>query len=57
MTHALQHFAITRKWPARHPDRLPAEQMALARNLGWGNAALRVLPQGLRIDMGPAGLR
>ena len=22
MTHALQHFAITRKWPARHPDRL-----------------------------------
>ena len=37
--------------------RLPAEQMALARNLGWGNAALRVLPQGLRIDMGPAGLR
>ena len=44
-----------------HDERIarmtPAEQMALARNLGWGNAALRVLPQGLRIDMGPAGLR
>ena len=37
--------------------RLPAEQMALARNLGWGAAALRVLPQGLRIDMGPGGVR
>lgn len=33
--------------------RLPAEQMALARNLGWGSAALRVLPEGLRIDMAP----
>ena len=37
--------------------RLPAEQLALARNMGWGAAALRVLPDGLRIDMGPAGTR
>jgi hypothetical protein len=37
--------------------RLPAEQMALARNLGWTGAALRVLPEGLRIDMGPGGVR
>lgn len=34
--------------------RLPAEQMALARNLGWSGAALRVLPDGLRIDVAPA---
>lgn len=37
--------------------RLPAEQLALARNMGWGAAAVRVLPDGLRIDMGPAGTR
>ncbi len=34
--------------------RLPGEQMALARNLGWTGVGLRVLPDGLRIDMGPA---
>ena len=37
--------------------RLPSEQLALARNMGWGAAALRVLPEGLRIDMAPAGTR
>ncbi|QTD45289.1 DUF1439 domain-containing protein [Ottowia testudinis] len=37
--------------------RLPSEQLALARNLGWGAAALRVLPDGLRIDMAPPGVR
>ncbi|MDO5692481.1 MAG: hypothetical protein Q4G70_08360 [Pseudomonadota bacterium] len=32
---------------------LPAEHLALARNLGLGTAALRVLPEGLRIEMVP----
>lgn len=33
--------------------RVPAEQLALARNLGWTHTALRVLPDGLRIEPGP----
>ncbi|MBK6614858.1 DUF1439 domain-containing protein [Ottowia sp.] len=37
--------------------RLPAEQLALARDLGLGVGALRVLPEGLRIDLVPQGLR
>ena len=37
--------------------RLPAEQMALARNLGWTGAALRVLPGGLLIEPVAPGLR
>ena len=37
--------------------RLPAEQLALARDLGLGVGALRVLPEGLRIDLVPRGLR
>ena len=37
--------------------RLPAEQLALARNLGLAVGALRVLPEGLRIELTPPGLR
>lgn len=37
--------------------RFPAEQLALARDLGLGVGALRVLPQGLQVEMAPQGLR
>ena len=37
--------------------RVPAEQLALARSLGWTHTALRVLPDGLRIEPGPAVAR
>ena len=37
--------------------RVPAEQLALARNLGWTHAALRVLPDALRIELGPTAPR
>ncbi|MDO5624488.1 MAG: hypothetical protein Q4G71_07350 [Pseudomonadota bacterium] len=37
--------------------RFPAEQLALARNLGWAVNALRVQPDGLHIDLGPLGAR
>lgn len=37
--------------------RFPAEQLALARNLGLGVGALRVLPEGLQIEMQPLALR
>ena len=37
--------------------RLPPEQLALARNLGLGVDALRVLPEGLRIELRPQPLR
>lgn len=33
--------------------RLPEQRLALARQLGVGVSALRVLPEGLRIEMGP----
>lgn len=37
--------------------RLPAEQVALARNLGWTQAVLRVLPNGLHIEPALGTLR
>lgn len=36
--------------------RFPAEQLALARNLGLAVGALRVLPDGLRVELMPQGL-
>lgn len=35
--------------------RIPDEYMGMARNLGWVVSALRVLPEGLRIELGPHG--
>ena len=37
--------------------RFPDEQLALARNLGLGVGALRVLPEGLQVEMAPQSLR
>lgn len=37
--------------------RFPAEQLALARNLGLGVGALRVVPEGLQVALAPQGLR
>lgn len=35
--------------------RIPEEYLGMARNLGWAVNALRVLPEGLRIELGPKG--
>ena len=37
--------------------RVPADQLALARNLGLAPGAPRVTPEGLRVDLLPQGLR
>lgn len=37
--------------------RFAADQLALARNLGLAVGALRVLPEGLRVELQPQGLR
>ena len=37
--------------------RFAPEQLALAHNLGLGVGALRVLPEGLQIELLPQGLR
>lgn len=37
--------------------RFPAEQLAMARNLGLGVGALRVLPEGLQVELQPAAPR
>ncbi|MFT3778559.1 MAG: hypothetical protein QM772_09875 [Ottowia sp.] len=37
--------------------RFPAEQLDLARNLGLGVGALRVLPEGLQVELAPRGPR
>ena len=37
--------------------RIPDEYLSMARNLGWAVNALRVQPEGLRIEVGPQGAR
>ncbi len=37
--------------------RIPDEYLSMARNLGWVASTLRVLPEGLRIELGPQGAR
>ena len=37
--------------------RIPEEYLGMARSLGWVVSALRVLPEGLRIELGPQGAR
>ena len=37
--------------------RIPEEYLGMARNLGWAVSALKVLPEGLRIELGPQGVR
>ncbi len=37
--------------------RIPEDYLGMARNLGWVVSALKVLPEGLRIELGPQGAR
>ena len=37
--------------------RIPEEYLGMARNLGWVVSTLKVLPEGLRIELGPQGMR